>query len=316
MKRKTLAGAAVAATLALTACSSGGSEASQTDESLIWSMWIGGTEDQAAWQKVADAVTAADNIDVSIQGAPFNDYWTKLRTQLSTGSAPCIVAIQSLRAANFTDVLVPLDDLAAEAGTDLSEFDETALDAMKVDGDLFALPYDTGPLMMFYNRDLFAQAGVDEPQPGWSVSDFEAAGAALKTAGKQLYATTAEDLFLESSILAYNGGRLVAEDGELDVTNAEFAEGLDWLGGLVKDGEATQASSDPSADENAFVSGDVATYIDGPWSLLGTKSKATFELGVTTIPAGADPTTFSAGSGFGISQQCAYPEQAYKAVAT
>lgn len=318
MKKRVSAAVALAAAsvLALSACSGGGGTDAQSDKALTWSMWIAGQEDQAAWQTVADAVKTADDIDVTIQGAPFTDYWTKLRTQLSAGSAPCIVTIQSLRAANFTDVLLPLDDLAKEAGVDLTEFDSTALDAMKVDGDLYALPYDTGPIIMFYNKDLFAAAGVAEPTPDWTVDDFEAAGAALKAAGTTLFAPSVEDLFLESTVLAYNGGRVVTEDGALDVTNADFADGLDWIAGLVKEGYATEASSDGSADDNAFINGQVATYADGPWSLLNTKSKATFDLGVTTLPAGAGATTFSAGSGFGISKECANPEAAFTAIQT
>jgi multiple sugar transport system substrate-binding protein len=318
MKKRFLAGAAIAAAsvLALTACSSGGGTGSQTADSLVWSMWISGQEDQAAWQTVADAVKTSDDIDVTIQGAPFNDYWTKLRTQLTAGSAPCIVTIQSLRAANFTDVLLPLDDLAADADVDLAEFDATALDAMKVDGELYALPYDTGPLLMFYNKTMFADAGVDLPAPGWTVDDFEAAGAAFKAEGKMLFAPTVEDLLLESSLLAYNGGRVVTEDGELDVTNPEFAEGLDWLSSLVEEGYATEASADGTADDNAFINGQVATYTDGPWSLLNQKSKATFDIGVVTLPAGDEATTFSAGSGFGISKECANPEDAFTAIQT
>ncbi|MBD8104346.1 ABC transporter substrate-binding protein [Plantibacter sp. CFBP 8775] len=316
MKRQLMAGAAMAGVLALTACSGGSATGSQTAESLVWSMWIAGQEDQAAWQTVADEVKSSDKIDVTIQGAPFSDYWTKLRTQLSAGTAPCIVTVQSLRAANYTDVLLPLDDLAKSSGTALDEFDATALDAMKVDGKLYALPYDTGPLVMFYNKDLFAEAGVAEPKPGWTVDDFEAAGEALKSAGKQLYAPSAEDLYLESMILSYNGGRVVSEDGSLDVTNAKFAAGLEWISGLVKDGYATPASADSSADDNAFINGQAATYVDGPWSLINTKAKATFDVGVVTLPAGSAPTTFSAGSGFGVSKECKYPEQAYQAITT
>ncbi|AZH84778.1 sugar ABC transporter substrate-binding protein [Plantibacter sp. PA-3-X8] len=316
MKRQLMAGAAMAGVLALTACSGGSATGSQTAESLVWSMWIAGQEDQAAWQTVADEVKSSDKIDVTIQGAPFSDYWTKLRTQLSAGTAPCIVTVQSLRAANYTDVLLPLDDLAKSSGTALDEFDATALDAMKVDGKLYALPYDTGPLVMFYNKDLFAEAGVAEPKPGWTVDDFEAAGEALKSAGKQLYAPSAEDLYLESMILSYNGGRVVSEDGSLDVTNAKFAAGLEWIAGLVKDGYATPASADSSADDNAFINGQAATYVDGPWSLINTKAKATFDVGVVTLPAGSAPTTFSAGSGFGVSKECKYPEQAYQAITT
>ncbi|PYY57471.1 sugar ABC transporter substrate-binding protein [Curtobacterium sp. MCSS17_011] len=320
MQRRRTAGlaAAAAAALVLTGCSAGSNASDgQSEDSLTWAMWIAGKEDKAAWQKVADTVKTDDDVDVSIQGSPFNDYWTKLRTQLSTGTAPCIVSIQSLRAANYTDVLVPIDDMAKQADLDLSEYDQTGLDGMKVDGKLYGLPYDTGPMVMFYNKDIFEKAGVDEPEPGWTVDEFEDAAKQLKAAGTPIWGTSVEDIPLESMILGYNGGRVIEDDGTLDASNAEFAEGLDWIGGLVEDGYATQASTDGSTDDNAFVSGDVAMYSDGPWSIISQKAKVKFDLGITTIPSGTDgPSSFAAGSGFGISKQCKYPEQAFKAITT
>ncbi|MEV7866284.1 extracellular solute-binding protein [Streptomyces sp. NPDC088124] len=303
--------------LALTGCSSSTGTSSQSKDSLVWSMWISGTADKAAWQKVADGAGADGGPKVTIQGSPFNDYWTKLRTQLGTGSAPCIVTVQSLRTANYTDVLRPIDEYAKSAGTDLPAFDSAALDGMKVGGKLYALPYDTGPLMMFYNKDLFKEVGAAAPKPGWTVAEFEAAAAKFKAAGKTMLGSTVEDLNLESMILGYNGGRVLTSDGRLDAENPQFAQGLDWISSLVKKGEATQASSDPSADNNAFVSKQVGLYTDGPWGLLDQKAKAKFPIGVATMPSGTSgPSSFSAGSGFGISKQCKYPEQAYRAIET
>lgn len=322
MKRRLLVSATAAAAalgLTLSGCSSsGGGTSGQSKDKLTWSMWIAGSADKAAWQKVADAVKKDGGAKVTIQGAPFEDYFTKLRTQLSAGTAPCIVSIQSIRAANYTDVMLPLDSYAKKDGVNLSEFDSTALNGMKVNGKLYALPYDTGPMLLFYNKALFKQVGAKDPKPGWTLSDFEAAAAKFKAAGKKMFASTIADMNLESMILGYNGGRVVKDDGTLDLSNAKFAKGLDWLSSLVKGGVATQASSDTSAASNDFVSQKVGMYTDGPWSLLSQKGKVKFPIGVTTIPAGATsgPSTFSAGSGFGVSKQCKYPDEAFKAVRT
>ncbi len=110
-RRRMIAGlaAAAAAALVLTGCSSGSSAGgSQSKDALTWSMWIAGKEDKAAWQKVADTVKSEDGITLTIQGAPFENYFTKLSTQLSAGSAQCVVSMQSLRAANYTSSLLPL----------------------------------------------------------------------------------------------------------------------------------------------------------------------------------------------------------------
>ncbi|MFJ7289060.1 MULTISPECIES: ABC transporter substrate-binding protein [unclassified Curtobacterium] len=319
-RRRIVAGlaAAAATALVLAGCSSGSSAGgSQSKDAMTWSMWIAGKEDKAAWQKVADTVKSEDGITLTIQGAPFENYFTKLSTQLSAGSAQCIVSMQSLRAANYTSSLLSLDDLAKNDGLDLSAYDSTALDGMKVDGKLYGLPYDTGPILMFYNKDLFKQAGVADPEPGWTTDDFEQAGKALKAKGITEFGSTVGDLNLESMIYGYNGGRVITEAGKIDATDPKFADGLDWLASLVKKGYATEASSDTSTPGNDFAAGKVAMYTDGPWSLISQKAKVQFDLGVTTLPAGTSgPSTFAAGSGFGISKQCKYPEQAFKAVQT
>ncbi|WP_225216519.1 ABC transporter substrate-binding protein [Microbacterium pullorum] len=303
----------VGGALALTGCGASGSGG---DGDLIWSMWIGSTEDQQAWDAVAAAGAEAAGVDVTLQGAPFADYWTKLSTQLGTSSAPCIVSMQSLRLNQFTDGLLPLNDLIADSDIDIDAFDEGALEAMAFDGQQYALPYDTGPLVYFYNKDAYADAGVAEPEPGWTVDDFEAAAEQLAANDQIAHASSVEDLYLEASALAYNGASIISEDGEIAVDDPDFASAVEWLASLVEQGYATRADgADSTADDNAFANGTAAGMVAGPWQVLDVNAKTDFELGITTIPAGpGGGPTFSAGSGFGISSTCADPEAALEAI--
>lgn len=314
MKRKKMAALPLIGVMALAGCA--GDTGAGSDDTLTWSMWIGSTADQEAWEAVGDVGAEASGKNISLQGSPFADYWTKLSTQLGTSNAPCIVSMQSLRLNQFSDGLLSLSDLLEDADVDLSEFDEGALTALALDGEQYALPYDTGPLILFYNKDAFTDAGVDEPQPGWTVDEFEAAAEALDASGHVAFGTTVEDIYLESTLLAYNGAQVVSEDGTIDLEDPAVAEGFEWISGLVGDGYASKANGpDASADDNAFISGDVASVVGGPWLLLDFADKADFDLGVATIPAGAGGgQTYTAGSGFGISSTCSDPEAALEAI--
>jgi ABC-type glycerol-3-phosphate transport system substrate-binding protein len=320
MNKMPLLATAVAAALSLTACASGQTPAATTgsgNTELTWGMWIGSTADQEAWQKVADQVTADHpDIKVTIQGAPWADYWTKLTTQITSTDAPCIVSIQSLRASQFTEGLVPLDDLIKKNNLDTSAFDAGALKNLTVSGSQYALPYDTGPVVMFYNADMFAKAGATEPKPGWTTADFEAAGAKLSAAGMKLYAQTAEDIFLEGAAQGFNGSTPITADGTVQAADPGYVAALDWLGSLSKAGYALDADgSDGSADDNAFMAGKAATIVEGPWSLIDLSGKVKFKLGIATVPAGqGGGKTVSAGSGFGISKTCKNPDQAFAAI--
>jgi multiple sugar transport system substrate-binding protein/raffinose/stachyose/melibiose transport system substrate-binding protein len=305
------------AALAMAGCSSGSGAQSESGSAtdLTWSMWVSSTDDQNAWKAIADLVPEQDpSTTVTLQGSPWNDYWTKLGTLITSDDSPCLVSIQSARVRTYQDALVPLNDLVNE--DDLSGFDSVALDAMKVDGNLYALPYDTGPAILFYNSDMFEEAGIPDPGATMTADEFESAAEKLKAAGDLAFGATVEDTFLESQVLAYNGGQAVAEDGTFDVTNDAFLSGVSWIADLVKNGEALTADgADGTADDNAFISGRIASHVNGPWSVLDLSSKTDFAMGVTSLPAGAGGgTTYSSGSGFGISKKCDSPEKAMRAI--
>ena len=313
------AGALALGLIGLTGC--GGGPAATTADgktALTWAMWVGGTEDQQAWQKVADDVsTKLGDVKITLQGSTFQDYFTKMSTQLSSNTAPCLVAVQSLRVAQLKDGMLPLDDLVKQNNVDLGQFDSSMIKGLSADDKLYALPYDVGPVMMFYNKDKFDAAGVPEPKAGWTAGEFVAASKKLAAAGKPAIAPTTSDILIESQVLAYNGGRVLAEDGALDTANAGFADGLQWVADLTgKEKVSPQMPGGDSAfSSNEFLAGNTAMHIDGPWSLLDTKTKAKFKVGVTTLPAGTGGgKTFSAGSGWGISKQCATPDKAFAAL--
>lgn len=320
MKSRVLVGCMTATALALSACGGdggAGNNASDAETTLTWSMWVGSTEDQNAMQSIADQVNQDHpDIEVTLQGSPFIDYWTKLSTQMSSGEAACIVSMQSLRLSQFADGLLPLDDLIEAEGADLTGFETGALENLAVDGQQYALPYDNGPIIAFYNADLWEAAGLEAPQTDWTVEDFEAAGAALAADGIPLYANTTEDIYLEGLAESYNGGSPISADGDIDVTDPKFVEAVEWVASLVEKGWATRADgADATADDNAFLNGRVALTFQGPWVLLDIHSKANFTVGLATLPAGpGGGQTISAGSGFGISKDCSEPEAAFKAI--
>ncbi len=304
--------------LSVVAC--GGSPAATTADGkteLTWAMWVGGTEDTNAWQKVADEAGAAAGVHITLQGSTFNDHFTKMTTQLASGNAPCLVAVQSLRTALLKDGMLPLGDLAKADNFDLSVFDKSMLDGLSADGNLYALPYDVGPMMMFYNKDMFAAAGVPEPKAGWTSDEFLDAAKKLTTGGKFAIAPNPGDLAIESQVLAFNGGRVLTPDAKLDLGNADFARGVQWVSDLTNVHKVSPQfpGGDTAFAQNQFRSGTVAMSIDGPWSLLDTKAQVKFNLGVTTLPVGpGGGKTFSAGSGWGISKNCATPDKAFAAL--
>jgi multiple sugar transport system substrate-binding protein len=323
--RKRALATAGAAVLALTvaACGSGGGGGSTTSEgktTMVWNMWSGSTAEVDTWNHLSQMVTAKHpDIALDFQTSSFNDYWTKLAAQASGGDAGCILGVQSYRAPSISQLLVPLDDLLAGAGIAAADFDPAIWKALQVDGQQLAVPYDFGPLLMFYNADRFREAGVPVPTTSWTVQDFLSAAQSLTSGGKYGFAVYPTiDSVTPWSLSLHGTGPLNAQ-GELELTQEGFVKAVQWYADLVtqlKVAPPVVATNDATPALNSFIAGDAAMVTDGPWQLVNVMDQAQFEVGVAPIPAG-DSGSHSqvAGSGFGISQTCPDPDKALQAIA-
>lgn len=101
------------------------------------------------------------------------DHMTKLSTGFSGGNPPDLFLINYRRFGQFAAKRV-LEPLGARLGGSLKESDfyQEALDAFRFKGTLLCLPQNVSSLVVYYNKDLFTQAGVSEPRAGWSWSEF------------------------------------------------------------------------------------------------------------------------------------------------
>jgi len=253
--RKRVLASTAAAVLALTvaACGSGGGGGSTTTDgktTLVWNMWSGSTAEVDAWNHLSEMVTAKHpDLALEFQTSSFNDYWTKLAAQASGGDTGCILGVQSYRAPSIAPLLVPLGDLLAGAGIDAADFDPSIWQALQVDGQQLAVPYDFGPLVMFYNADRFREAGVPVPTVDWTVQDFLSAAQTLTSGGKYGFAIypTIDSVIPWS--LSLQGTSPVTADGELDLTQEGFVEAVQWYADLVTQLEVAPpvaASNDPT----------------------------------------------------------------------
>ena len=294
--------------------------ASAVSADLTFQFWIANDGDRDAWEPVL-AVAEAENpgLKIKLRGTPWPDYWTKIGTQLSSPDAPCIVGMQSLRLAAYGDQLVPMEDLMAKYGVKAADFDKAILDGTKHGGKQVALPFDFGPLIVFYNRNSFKDAGVAEPKPGWTLDDFKAAATALTTGGKFGFTTASIDQEYLAWVLQLSGAEVLDAGGKLALTSPAFVDGYKQYVALMRSGIAPTVTV-PGYDgylamQSQFIDGSAAMYVDGPWSLIDARSKVKFELGVAPMPAGAGGSKhYTAGSGFGISKQCATPDAAFQAI--
>jgi multiple sugar transport system substrate-binding protein len=187
MKRSIATGLGIAAavTMALTACGGGGTTAaSETNASagpvtISLAGWSLATTPE--FKTLADAFHAANpNITVELKEYSAADYDTQMVADLAAHSAPDMYVQKTLK--NFFTFqdggqLMDVSDVASKLGKGIN-----GLDAYKVDGATYAIPYRQDSWYLYYNKDLFDAAKVAYPDGTWTWDDY-AKNAGLLAAG-------------------------------------------------------------------------------------------------------------------------------------
>ncbi|AZQ65944.1 extracellular solute-binding protein [Silicimonas algicola] len=270
---RTTLGAAAIAGLAATSLSA--------QETVVWWDFLGGGDGVRMKQLIED-FNAAHQSEIAVDattlewGVPF---YTKVQTSVAVGEAPDIMTYHASRIPlavdqNLLSEITPED--WATMGLGQGDYAEATWDAVSVDGKQYAVPLDTHPIVLYYNKDLLAAAGRlnDDGTPMGmdSREGFTQTLQALKDSGVTfpLGSVTADGTFMFRTIYSLVG----QQDGEL-MTDGEFLAGdnaeklTNALGVLAEWTEAGLQSTytDYPATVALFTSGEAAMMINGVWEV-------------------------------------------------
>lgn len=280
MRRRILATAAAATgILALSACSGGGGGAGGgMDSRGDITIWYSNNDAEIAWGEQMVEAWNADHPDeqITAQEIPAGSSSEEvIGAAITAGNAPCLIFNTSPAAVpgfqrqgglvNLSD-FPDGEDYITERSGDLA--DQYRSD----DGGFYQLPWKSNPVMIFYNKDLFAQAGLDPENPALSTYDeFLQTARTLTSAGVSPYAInpapTSE--FFQSWFdfyplyAAQTGGTQLVEDGQatFDDENGEAVAGF-W-----RTIYSEQLAGNEQYQGDAFADGQAAMAIVGPWAV-------------------------------------------------
>ncbi|MBL8058676.1 MAG: ABC transporter substrate-binding protein [Anaerolineales bacterium] len=265
------------------------------------------------------------NPDIIVKYEPITgDYKQALLTAIASGTEPDVfymdVAWWQELAKN--EVLLPLDDLMAGTGTQKADFIPALLDAFTFDGKVYGIPKDFNTLGLFYNKDLFAKAGLAEPTDSWTWDD-------LKAAAEKLTDTSNQDLPVYGLGVPADGGRfpIFAFQNGGALMNADYTDttldsepvlgAADFYTGFKADGSgALPGDVGEGWQGTAFGKGQFAMVYEGGWLIPYLRDQfPSTKYGVVLPPAGPG------GKGnliftvaWGLTQNTKNPDAAWKVV--
>ena len=192
------------------------------------------------------------------------------------------------------------------------------------DGRQFGLPKYHGAVALYYNKDLFDQAGLAYPTPAWTHDAYAAAMRGLSRdnrAGEREVWGSMVDIVWDRLQIHVNGwgGHLVAP---YDSTYCTFDEpealaALEWLRARMWNDRimATFPDVQYMSPRSAFINKRVAMVEEGSWLLKDILTNADFRVGVAPMPSGpAQRVTLATSDGFGIYAGTDYADAAWTLV--
>ena len=215
----------------------------------------------AVMQELAAAYEATHSVDVVVESP--DDLLGDFMSTAPAGEGPDIAIFAHDRVAELygAGLLSPLE---LDTPTD---FVQTALNAMTIDSHLYALPYATEILAMFYNTALV-------PTPPTSWVELHTMGLALQTSGDVTWGFALSGTTYDAyPLMTANGGYVFGK-------NPDGSWNTDDLGigsaGMIAFGETANAWNleaflNPSIDwqdaHDLFKAGEVPWIMAGPWAL-------------------------------------------------
>ncbi|MDD7371773.1 MAG: sugar ABC transporter substrate-binding protein [Firmicutes bacterium] len=191
-----------------------------------------------AMEAMAEAYEKAnEDVSISIQLTPYKggEYWTKLEAAAGGGTAPDVFWLNVLHLDAYVEGGI-LDDMTEVIGaSDINDsFAETLVNNYVRDGKNYAVPKDFDTNALWYNKDLFDQAGVAYPTDDMTYDDLVALCTELKDKlpeGVYPFACPVDFQTWYYQTVYANGGWILNEDAtETGYGEAATQEGIQcWI---------------------------------------------------------------------------------------
>ena len=248
----------------------------------------------------------ASGITVEVDTLPLDAMRTVLQTQLRSGEGPDVFGWGS--GPGFGGALAEaglvMDLTDAYEEHDWQVFD-SAKERVSFEGKLYGIPGELETIGIFYNKDKFAELGIEEPQ---SIADLQAASATIREAGTIPMAVGNKEgwegghllsMALSSAVGSSGMEALFAGDESWD--SPEVVEALEFWQDANEAGDLPESPTSVNYDNSLalYYSGDAAMIPTGSWLVGEIDDNTDFETGYIPFPASDGAGIFAGGLGSG-----------------
>ncbi|HEV2782713.1 MAG TPA: sugar ABC transporter substrate-binding protein [Actinophytocola sp.] len=255
-----------------------------------------GPEEAAVYQSLVKAYRDAGGGEVELVTVGRGDHLTRLSTAFASGDAPDVFLINYREYTPFVQrgAVAPIGPLLEQAGVKTADYYSEPLRAFSYNGALQCMPQNISSLVVYWNRGMFAEAGVAPPKPGWTWADFVATARALTTDGVKGVGIDPQIIRMAPFIWG-NGGSIV--DDEENPTRTTLHEpaaraALQAVVDLIATG-ATPTKEQLAAQDlpEQFMTGKLAMFLNSRVEVPALREQRGLDFDVAALPVMGRPAS-------------------------
>jgi multiple sugar transport system substrate-binding protein len=279
----------------------------------------GEPEETAVYQGLVEEFQNQNpNVDVElIEIAEKDDHLARLATAFSGGEPPDIFLVNFREYSQFAvlGAIAPLGPFVEEAGIDLDSYYPQPLEAFTFEGELMCMPQNISSLVVYYNTDLFEQAGLDPPAEGWTWDDFRATAQALTGDGN--YGLGIEPSIIRVAPFVWGNGGEIVDDPDnptrFTLDTPEAREALEYIVALVRDDRVVPTESEVASKdlETRFGQGSLGMLLSSRRDTPQFREINSLHWDVAPLPVGREPAGILHSDAYCISEASDAKEAAF-----
>lgn len=284
--------------------------AGTTELSFFYPIAVGGPITKIIDAYVADFMKANPNIKVTPTFAgSYQDTTTKIQTTIDGGGQPPDTAVllsTDLYAVKDADYVIPLDDFIHSSGGDklVGDVFDAFMANSKDGGKVYGFPFQRSTVVMYYNKDLFKEAGLDPETPPKTWADMIAAakkfakpdgsrwGVEIPSDGFPYWVFQGMTLGLGKNIIGDAANKVTFNDPVV------IQALQDWVDLGAKEKVSPASITIWATTPTDFTSGKSAMIWHTTGSLTNILKEAKFQVGVAFLPGHKQPGSPTGGGNF------------------
>ncbi|MCF1684114.1 ABC transporter substrate-binding protein [Tetragenococcus halophilus] len=271
--------------------------AKENDKTTIdfWSFWGSGERQEVIEEIIDDYNSSQNEVEVNYTYQPWGDIWTKSLSAITAGNPPDVIiqdinsVAQRAEAGQATNLAEYVDEDKAES------FYPQLWETVEYEDDPYAIPFNTDTQVIFYNKDVFKEAGIKENQLPNTWDELEETAKKLDEKKDNEYQRIGfYPLWqIEPDVWAINGDEGTSwfdEDENVKIDTPNKVETLKWVTNWQKhygkdtinqmEAEFGDGVSDPFISGKVGMIGQNINY----YTKLRETAPADFDFGVIPLP--------------------------------